>query len=290
MSSSRQLATYCFASALGTALLGLVFVETAYPTVRRSIGNVVRGERIPGQIASSPVAKASEERYRQILEETSGAIRPELATEFLKGYYSLNIWNNLYYLGTQVMKYPTDLWVMQQIIHDVKPEYIVETGTAYGGSSLYWSHILDGLGLENTRIITVDIADYTLGVSKQPLWKKYVEFIKSSSTDPKTADYIRQKVSGKKVLVLLDSLHTADHVLQEIHLYSPLVTPGSYMVVEDTHIDGIAAEPEVGPGPMTAVNKFLKEEGGDKKFEQDLLRETLILTQNRGGWLKRRAD
>jgi cephalosporin hydroxylase len=77
------------------------------------------------------------------------------------------------------------------------------------------------------------------------------------------------------------------HVLDELHAYSPMVSARSYLVVEDTHIDGIPTQPEAGPGPLAAVQKFLAEDAG-KAFEQDLTREAFIMTFNPGGWLRRK--
>ncbi len=77
------------------------------------------------------------------------------------------------------------------------------------------------------------------------------------------------------------------HVLNELHAYAPMVPRGSYLIVEDTHMDGVPTAPDFGPGPMAAVQQFLSEEQG-KSFEQDFSREALIMTFNPGGWLKRK--
>jgi cephalosporin hydroxylase len=94
-------------------------------------------------------------------------------------------------------------------------------------------------------------------------------------------------VKGHKVLVTLDSDHTASYVLKEIKAYAPFVNRGSYLVVEDTHMDGVPTDPGFGPGPLAAVQQFLQE-GGSKDFEQDFSREAFIMTFNPGGWLKRK--
>ena len=95
-------------------------------------------------------------------------------------------------------------------------------------------------------------------------------------------------MAGKKVIVVLDSVHTRSHVAEELKCYADLVNSGSYLVVEDTNIDGVPVMPEAGPGPMAAVREFLASPQG-KAFEQDVTREALVLTFNPGGWLKRRA-
>ena len=94
---------------------------------------------------------------------------------------------------------------------------------------------------------------------------------------------------GKTVLVVLDSDHTMKHVREELRLYSGLVSAGSYIVVEDTHYDSVPTHPERGPGPMSAVNAFLRE-GGSELFEQDITREAMVMTFNPGGWLMRKVE
>jgi cephalosporin hydroxylase len=177
--------------------------------------------------------------------------------------------------------------MMQQLIYEVQPELIVETGTWYGGSALYFAHTLNGMGLTNSRVLTVDIGDYTKAVSTHFLWKKYVQFFHGSSTDPAIVSEIARRVKGRKTVVALDSDHSMKHVLQELKMYSPMVSQGSYLVVEDTHLDGIPTHPEQGPGPYAAVQRFL-EEGGSKEFEQDFSREIMVMTFNPGGWLRRK--
>jgi cephalosporin hydroxylase len=97
-------------------------------------------------------------------------------------------------------------------------------------------------------------------------------------------DQIAQEVSGKKVLVTLDSLHTRDHVLREIEIYSKLVSPGSYLVVQDTNINGHPVNPGWGPGPLEAVEDFMKT---NDNFVTDRSREKFMLSFYPKGWLKR---
>jgi cephalosporin hydroxylase len=189
----------------------------------------------------------------------------------------------------QIEKNPLDLWMMQQIIYEVQPDFIVETGTWKGGSALYWAHTLNGMSLFNSRVITVDVQDATSVAAAHPLWKKYVTFLRGSSSDPQIVDRIAKLVGGHTTLVVLDSDHRMAHVLKELEAYAPLVSQGSYLVVEDTHIDGVPTDPGFGPGPMAAVRQFL-ESGGSKSFEQDLAREAYIMTFNPGGWLRRKSQ
>jgi len=111
-----------------------------------------------------------------------------------------------------------------------------------------------------------------------------VEMIVGSSVDPKVTDQVAQEVLGKKVLVTLDSLHTRDHVLKELEIYSKLVSPGSYLVAQDTNINGNPVLPAFGPGPHEAVQEFLRTHDN---FVVDHSREKFLLTFYPGGWLKR---
>jgi cephalosporin hydroxylase len=166
---------------------------------------------------------------------------------------------------------------------------VIETGTLYGGSALYYVQALHGLGLTTSRVLTVDIADNTLAASRHPLWS-WVQFFHGSSTDPRIVEEIARLTRGTRTVVTLDSDHSMKHVLAELRLYGFMVSPGSYIIVEDTHMDGSRTHgfsPDT-PGPLAAVEQFLHEDAG-KEFEQDLTREPFIMTWNPGGWLKRKT-
>ncbi|MCL7960300.1 MAG: cephalosporin hydroxylase family protein [marine benthic group bacterium] len=233
--------------------------------------------------------QATQAQTSRMLEQQDRILPVDEQKRIMNMWNDLQVWDNTSFLGIRVMKNPMDLWMMQYIISEVRPDYIVETGTAAGGSALYWAATLDLLGLESSRVITMDIEDYTEAVAERGLWREYVEFIHSSSTDPETVASIAERVADKTVMVLLDSNHEAHHVLQELRMYGPLVSPGSYLIVEDTHLDGIPVAPEWGPGPMTALNEYL-DTGGAELYEQDFTREAHVLTQNPGGWLRRKSQ
>jgi cephalosporin hydroxylase len=202
-------------------------------------------------------------------------------------YYRLGVWDQSWWLGVKTQKNPCDMWMLQQIICETRPDYIIEAGTYFGGSALYFAQVLEGLGLEQSKVITIDIEDYCRETAARPLWKKRVEFIRGGSTDPAIVARIADRVKGKRVLVDLDSDHKRDHVFREMSAYGPLVNAGSYMVVEDTNVDGIPVAPDYGPGPMAAVRDFLQTDLG-KTFTQDASREAMVLTFFPGGWLKKK--
>jgi cephalosporin hydroxylase len=204
--------------------------------------------------------------------------------KFQQVYYRSLVW--LYsttWLGVPSEQTPTDNWSMQEIITEVQPDFIIETGTANGGTTLFYATVLSYVN-PGGKVITVDVEPHVNKASKLPIWKERVEVIVGSSVDPKVADHIAQEVSGRKVLVTLDSLHTHDHVLREMEIYSKLVAPGSYLVVQDTNVNGHPVSPGWGPGPMEAVEDFMKTHD---EFVPDRTREKFLLTHYPKGWLKR---
>lgn len=196
-----------------------------------------------------------------------------------------NTWRANTWLGIHTLQNPMDIWITQEIIVETKPDFIVETGTFFGGSALVWAMILQQVN-PNGRVITVDIEDHTQEVRKLPLWKEKVDFFLGSSVSPEIIGEVRKKVEGKKVLIILDSDHHKDHVLKELFAYSPFVQVGGYIIVQDTNLSGhpVYQVTWSGPGPMEAVDEFLTR---DKHFEPDRSRERLLLTFCPRGFLKR---
>jgi cephalosporin hydroxylase len=186
-----------------------------------------------------------------------------------------------HWLGIRTDKNPLDLWIYQELLHELRPDLIVETGTAFGGSALYLASICDLL--DHGSVVTVDIIEQE-GRPEHPR----LEYVTGSSIAPEIVEEVRRRVEpGGTTMVVLDSNHKRDHVLEELQLYSPLVTPGSYIVVEDTILNGHPVSPEFGPGPMEAVDAFLAE---NDEFEVDRRCEKLYLTFNRKGYLRRKPD
>jgi cephalosporin hydroxylase len=153
----------------------------------------------------------------------------------------------------------------------------VETGTANGGSALYMACICDLLGVG--EIISVDILE-----AERPRHDR-VTYLTGSSTAPEIHARVAEFVGDRSpVLVILDSDHSRDHVLEEMRLYGPLVTAGSYLIVEDTNVNGHPVFPEHGPGPMEAVEEFVREA---PEFSIDPEREKFFFTFNPRGFLRK---
>jgi cephalosporin hydroxylase len=242
-------------------------------------------DQTPG--AAARALERKHQAYQQVRERRNLPISAQQDFELMRLFHKLPVWDNLWFYNIKIGKNPVDLWVMQDIIWEIRPDFIIETGTFRGGSALFWANVLNGMGLTNSRVITVDISDYTYEASAHPLWKRYIDFYLGSSTDPKIVAAIAKKVKGQKTLVTFDSDHRARHVLRELRMYGPMVSRGSYMVVEDTHMDGVPTYSDTYAGPFEAVLQFLAE-GGSQDFEQDVTRERMGMSFNPGGWLRRR--
>jgi cephalosporin hydroxylase len=162
-------------------------------------------------------------------------------------------WGSAKYFGVKCWKLPSDMWTYQEIITEIKPALIIETGTAFGGSALYYAHLLDQLS--QGRVVSIDI---------QPLQPSYprhsrINYLSGrSSTDPEIVRMVRAYCDWAPVMVVLDSLHTAEHVCKELDIYAPLVSGGSYLVVEDTNVGpNDMVFPDHGPGPGDALREWL---------------------------------
>ena len=193
------------------------------------------------------------------------------------------------FLGVPTWQNPLDLWSMQEILSEVRPDFVVETGTAHGGSALYFAAMLAQLG--KGRVITIDIEPQVEEAQQHQLFAERVDLIVGDSVAPETLAEVRRWVAGGTVLVTLDSMHTTAHVRRELELYAELVSPGSYLVVQDTVIDEhpewierYAAYDGSTSGPAPAVAEFLERRDD---FVADRSRERFLFTFHPGGYLRR---
>lgn len=203
---------------------------------------------------------------------------------------------NFTWLGRPIIQLPQDMLAVQELVWRVKPDLIIETGVAHGGSLIYSASLLELLGGAG-RVIGIDVdirAHNRAEIEKHPLSRR-IQLIQGSSVDRDTVRQVRAASRGcERVLVMLDSNHTHQHVLQELRHYSPLVTKGSYLVVFDTLIedmpDDLIKDRPWGKGnnPKTAVWEFLKK---NRRFVVDKdLEAKLLLTVAPDGYLRCIAD
>jgi cephalosporin hydroxylase len=199
---------------------------------------------------------------------------------------------NFTWMGRPIIQYPQDMIAMQEVIWNVKPDLIIETGIAHGGSLIYYASLLEMIG-GNGRIVGIDIdirEHNRTEIEQHPMFKR-IDLIEGSATDPQIADRIyKLAAERKKVLVVLDSNHTHDHVLAELNLYAKLVSKDSYLVVFDTVVEDMppAFFPDrpwgKGDNPKTAVWEFLKT--SDRFVVDEQLESKLLITVAPNGYLK----
>ncbi len=206
----------------------------------------------------------------------------QIVDQFHHLLYDANIlgkgYNDAKFAGTKVQKNPFDLFIYQEIVTEIKPDLIIETGTAFGGATLFLASVCDLIN--KGKIVTIDVDD----IKGKPKHKR-ITYLTGSSTDGRILKEVKKKIGKRnKVLVILDSDHTAKHVLKELSIYHKLVTKGSYLIVEDTNVNGNPVYPDHGPGPGDALKEFLKK---NKSFMVDRTREKFYLTFNPGGYLKK---
>ena len=183
------------------------------------------------------------------------------------------------WMGVPCLKCPLDLWVYQEILAQVRPALVVETGTHRGGSALFLAHALDALGLG--EIVSIDV----LAGDGRPAHPR-IRYVTGSSSD---RDVVAPIFAGRDPeeprVVILDSDHSREHVLRELAIFAPRVSSSGYLVVEDTNVNGRPVLPEHGPGPGEAVDEFL---AANSEWERDRSREKFLLTYNPGGYLRRK--
>lgn len=227
---------------------------------------------------------------------------------------------NFSWLGRPIIQYPQDIMAMQEIIWAVKPDLIIETGIAHGGSLIFSASMLALLDIDEAivagktinptdstrKVLGIDIdirANNRKAIEAHPMCSR-IQMIEGSSIDPDIVTQVREVAAGfNRIIVCLDSMHTHDHVINELEAYAPLVTPGSYCVVFDTIIEDLPEgmfpdRPwDKGNNPKTAVREFIKrlngegrqgEDGRQLHFEIDKsIEHKLLITVAPDGYLKR---
>jgi len=241
----------------------------------------------------NPVQQFQMERRERIRQNGEDHAMRCAARQFLNESLRVKYSYNFSWMGRPVIQYPQDLAALQEIIWRVKPDVIIETGIAHGGSLVFSASMLELLGGEG-KVIGVDVdirAHNRAEIENHPMSKR-IEMIEGSSIDEEVVRQVRERAGAyRQAMVILDSNHTADHVLEELRLYSPFVGPGSYLVVFDGIIEEmpehVSEDRPWGPGnnPLTAVRQFL---AGNRDFEVDRdIENQLLVTAAPSGYLRR---
>jgi cephalosporin hydroxylase len=209
--------------------------------------------------------------------------------DFMGIYYYSQIWQFTYWRGYKAFKYPMDMWIIQEIIQDTKPCLIIETGVMHGGSTLF---LADMLELQKKGTVLAIENNMRKDLPEHPR----ITYINGDCLSDEVISQVKGIIKPESsVMVILDSAHFKYHVSKEINLYSQFVTPGCYLIVDDTCISGHPVrsvitvegeEKEINPGPYEAVMEFLS---ANKDFEIDFKREKFFITTNPRGFLRKKV-
>ncbi|HZN36321.1 MAG TPA: CmcI family methyltransferase [Pirellulaceae bacterium] len=227
------------------------------PVVARRQQPVVMEQAAPSQ----PAAPAAEAFFADLVRKTDN-------------------FGRITWLGQPIWQNVLDLWTIQETIAEIRPELLIECGTNRGGSSLFFAHLMDLLG--QGLIITIDVE------KMHKLSHPRITYLLGSSTAPEIVAEVQARASGTRgpVLVILDSDHSEAHVAAELAVYAPLVTRGSYCLVQDGVIDTLPMMAGARPGPLPAIDQFV---AAHPEFEIDHERcERFIVSHHPRGWLRRK--
>ncbi|MCG2615398.1 cephalosporin hydroxylase family protein [Terrimonas sp. NA20] len=243
---------------------------------------------------SNPIAAFKQETADRIQSNGTNAALQEAArsfnTESNKAQYSYNF----KWMGRPVIQYPQDILAMQELIWEIKPDLIIETGIAHGGSLIFYASVLELVGKGEVLGIDIDIREHNKKeIEAHPMFKR-ITMIQGSSIAAETVEQVKAFAKDKPVImVVLDSNHTHEHVLEELKAYAPLVSLNSYVVVFDTivehlpedYLPGLKRPWGIGDNPLTAVRTYLAE---NPQFEiDDSINNKLLISVAPDGYLKR---
>jgi cephalosporin hydroxylase len=242
---------------------------------------------------SDEISKFFAERDRAIKEMASDDNFRQQSRDWFDSSIRHKYSYNFTWLGRPIIQYPQDIVAMQELIWETRPDVIVETGVAHGGSLILYASLLQMLG-EQGRVlgIDIDIREHNRQAIETHPMGRFIDLLEGSSVSEEILLQVREYVADKqRVLVVLDSNHTHEHVLEELRLYSPLVSRGSYIVVFDTVVEDLPADTSgdrpwaPGNNPKTAVHEFLR---NNDSFEIDTrIQDKLLLTVAPDGFLRR---
>ena len=258
-----------------------------------------------------PEEQFKSERLKRLQGYAGDVAFQALSRDWLQASMQRHSVYNFDWMGRPIIQYPQDMVAMQQLVWRVRPDLIIETGIAHGGSLVLSASLLALLDISDAieagttldprasrrKVLGVDIdirAHNREAIESHPMASR-IAMIQGSAVAPDVVQQVREFAQGyQRVLVCLDSMHTHEHVLGELDAYAPLVTPGSYCVVFDTFVEDMppkffADRPwDVGNNPKTAVHQWL---GGHPEFEIDVdMEQRLQVTVAPQGFLRRRPE
>ena len=170
------------------------------------------------------------------------------------------------WMGRPIIQLPEDMIRLQEVIWDLKPDVLVETGVAHGGSLIFYASLFEAMGHGRVVGIDIEIRPHNREAIESHPMKKRIELLEGSSTAPEIVEQVKSMVKpGETVLVVLDSNHTKDHVLSELRAYGPLVSVGSYIVATDGVMEQVQGGPRTDSdwdwnNPKAAAHAFVAED------------------------------
>ncbi len=201
---------------------------------------------------------------------------------------------NFKWMGRPVIQYPQDILAMQELIWEIKPDLIIETGIAHGGSLIFYASMLELVGKGEVLGIDIDIRDHNRKeIERHPMFKR-ITMIQGSSIEEAIVLKVKNIAKGKeRIMVVLDSNHTHEHVMGELRAYAPIVSINSYIVVFDTIVEHLPADYlpghkrgwGIGDNPLTAVREFLDDH--DNFVIDHAINNKLMISVAPDGYLKR---
>lgn len=168
------------------------------------------------------------------------------------------------WLGRPIIQLPEDLIRIQEVIYNIKPDIIIETGVAHGGSLIFYASLCAAIGKGRVIGIDIEIRDHNRKAIEDHRLSPMISLFEGSSIEPSIVQSVNNQIgSSETVLILLDSNHSKDHVLLELEAYSPLVSPGSYIVACDGVMQQVSGAPRTSAdwawnNPLSAINEFLE--------------------------------
>jgi len=241
----------------------------------------------------NPIQTFLKERTSRVESNEKNAALQKAAADFNTASNSAQYSYNFSWMGRPIIQYPQDMVAMQELIWQIKPDLIIETGIAHGGSLIYYASLLELIGHGEVLGIDIDIREHNrVEIENHPM-KKRISMIQGSAIDLNIVARVAEFAKNKsKIMVCLDSNHTHEHVLAELELYAPFVTIDSYLVVFDTIVEHL---PEgyfkherpwgIGNNPLTAVHEFLSK---NNQFDIDKsIDNKLLISVAPSGYLKR---
>lgn len=244
---------------------------------------------------SNPITQFQNERNKDIERMGADSDLRKKSIEWMLCADKYKYTYNYSWMGRPIIKYPNDMVIQQEIMWEIKPDLVIETGIAHGGSIIYTASLMEMMGIEDGEVIGIDIdirKHNRLEIDNHPM-KKRITLYEGSSVDSRIISSVLEKASAKsRVMVILDSLHSHDHVYNELCAYAPMTSIGSYCILPDTFIEffpkGYYSKTrpwDVGDNPYTAMKEYLST---NDQFEIDHSRTNkAMITETIDGYLKR---